>query len=266
MPTDRDSVAAPADAPAKNFHDPAPTRGILLAQSFPVSRQHAGRLNILTGYGVVLAVFIVLATTVYSHHVLQADITITRTLQRYHPNWFDWFMLRISDPGEPRGAVLSGVIVAVVLIALHLRLEAAIAFVATLLAMGAGDLLKLLVNRPRPTPGLVRVAQHINERSFPSGHAIQYTVLCGFLCYVVLVRWPNSALRNVGLVLLALPVPLVGLSRVYLGEHWATDVLGGYLVGAIVLALAIQVYGRLRPQSGDRRSLQAPLSPAPTPP
>jgi membrane-associated phospholipid phosphatase len=258
MPTDRDSVVAPADAPAKHLDDPDPTRDIFLTRNFPVSRQHTGTLNILTGYGVVLAVFVVLATTVYGHHVLQADITITRTLQRYHPNWLDWIMLRISDPGEPRGAVLSGMVVAVVLIALHLRLEAAVAFVATLLAIGAGDLLKLLVNRPRPTSGRVRVAQHINERSFPSGHVIQYTVLCGFLCYVVLVRWPNSALRNVALILLVLPVPLVGLSRVYLGEHWATDVLGGYLVGAIVLAVAIRAYGRLRLRSDDRRPLPAP--------
>lgn len=265
MPTDRNSVFAPEDAPANHLDDPLLARGIVPTRSLRVSRQRTGKLNILAGYGLVLVVFAVLATTVYSHHVLQVDITITRSLQRYHPNWFDWIMLRMSDPGEPRGAVISGVVVAVVLIALHLRLEAAVAFVATLLAIGAGDLLKLLVNRPRPTPSLVRVTQHINERSFPSGHAIQYSVLCGFLCYMVLVRWPNSAVRNIALVLLALPVPLVGVSRVYLGEHWATDVLGGYLVGAVAVALAIQVYDRLGARAVGSHSLPAPGPPAHSP-
>lgn len=207
----------------------------------------------LVGYALALVLLAVLALIVHTHHVLQVDVTVTRAIQRFHPNWFDWLMRRISDPGETRGALIGGAVVAVVLLALRTRLAAAVAFVATVLAIVTGDVVKLLVDRPRPTPGLVQVAQHINERSFPSGHVVHYTVLCGFLCYVILTRWPPSWTRTVGLVLLALPVLLVGVSRIYLGEHWASDVVGGYLLGAIFLGLAIQTYDRLRARYVERR-------------
>ncbi len=108
------------------------------------------------------------------------------------------------------------------------------------------DLLKNLVHRPRPAPQLVGVSAALTDWSFPSGHTVQYTTLFGFAFYLVFVLAPRSSARTVCLILLALPVVLVGPSRLYLGEHWLSDVLGGYAVAVLLLVPYCWAYARIR--------------------
>ena len=96
--------------------------------------------------------------------------------------------------------------------------------------------------RYRPTSNLVHVVQQIQQPSFPSGHTLHYTVFYGFLIFVIATNFKSSWPRNVALVIFALLIALVGPSRVYLGEHWPTDVIGGYLIGALCLAPLIAGY------------------------
>ncbi|MGA5651481.1 phosphatase PAP2 family protein [Streptomyces seoulensis] len=98
------------------------------------------------------------------------------------------------------------------------------------------------VARPRPVwPDPVDSARFA---AFPSGHAMTATVVCGLLLWLVResgVRGP----RWYGAVALAVVSVLgVGLTRVWLGVHWLSDVLGGWLFGALVVALAVLVHER----------------------
>jgi len=95
--------------------------------------------------------------------------------------------------------------------------------------------LKNVVHRARPSPELVRVFRPLDSPSFPSGHVVQYTVLFGFTFFLVYVLARRSSKRTLALVLLAAPIILIGLSRMYLGQHWLSDVLGGYAVAAMML-------------------------------
>lgn len=119
-----------------------------------------------------------------------------------------------------------------------------------------GDLLaggiKLLVARPRPSADLVDVYRRVSGYSFPSGHVVHYVVFFGVIVYLT---WralrserAHGAWRRAGLLaMLATSVGLillVGTSRVYLGAHWPTDVLGGYLIGGAWLMLLVAVYRR----------------------
>ena len=95
--------------------------------------------------------------------------------------------------------------------------------------------LKDFVHRARPSPELVRVFRPLDSPSFPSGHVVQYTVLFGFTLFLVYDLARRSLMRTSAIALLAAPIVLVGLSRMYLGQHWLSDVLGGYTVAAMML-------------------------------
>ena len=93
--------------------------------------------------------------------------------------------------------------------------------------------LKTLFDRPRPEFAIYRE----NSAAFPSGHSAASVVVFGFLTYVLIRE--RIGRRIVTGVMGLLLVFLVGLSRLYLLEHYLSDVLSGYLVGAVWLALAI---------------------------
>jgi undecaprenyl-diphosphatase len=101
------------------------------------------------------------------------------------------------------------------------------------------SVLKLAVGRPRPTADLVRVFQAEAGNSFPSGHAFFAIVFWGLLGYFAYTRMQRRSLRLVTLSGLALIILLIGTSRVYLGAHWPSDVLGGYVIGAMLLTALI---------------------------
>lgn len=126
------------------------------------------------------------------------------------------------------------------LVAVGRRLDAILAVVASLLADLVGVGIKLGVHRARPSARFVRVTGHLGSYSFPSGHVLEYTTLFGFAFYVVVVAWRGSLARTLLLALLALPVILVGPSRIYLGQHWPSDALAAYLLAGLWLAGTIE--------------------------
>lgn len=96
------------------------------------------------------------------------------------------------------------------------------------------DVLKLSFQRPRPAPVLDRFSTLIPGQtwSFPSGHAMVSAAFYFFLAYLswrVLTGW-RQALLTTGILVLVL---LIGLSRLYLGVHYLTDVIAGYCAGAV---------------------------------
>lgn len=93
--------------------------------------------------------------------------------------------------------------------------------------------IKILVHRPRPISTFV-TQFGLKDYSFPSGHATASMAIYITLAYLLSRRLPKPW----GLactVALALLVFFIGLSRVYLGVHYPTDVLGGWLLGALVM-------------------------------
>lgn len=110
---------------------------------------------------------------------------------------------------------------------------------AALLAGGYGGavilyaLVKVVVRRPRPS---VDVLPHYSGFSFPSGHATQAMVAWGLLAALAsgaAASWPKKVAAWMSAFLLAF---VVGVTRVYLGAHWPTDVIGGWILGALWLS------------------------------
>ncbi|WAL94058.1 phosphatase PAP2 family protein [Streptomyces sp. Je 1-369] len=100
--------------------------------------------------------------------------------------------------------------------------------------------LKAAVDRPRPVwPDPVDSAHYA---AFPSGHAMTAVLVCGLLLWVLHMYGARPALWRTCLALAALSVVGVGVTRIWLGVHWASDVVGGWLLGALMVALAIATY------------------------
>ncbi|MFJ6893640.1 phosphatase PAP2 family protein [Streptomyces hokutonensis] len=102
--------------------------------------------------------------------------------------------------------------------------------------------LKALVDRPRPVwPDPVDSAHY---SAFPSGHAMTATVVCGLLLWLLHRHDAGPAVWRTAMILAVISVAGVGLTRVWLGVHWPSDVLGGWVLGAFVVAVAVGGYER----------------------
>ncbi|HEV2122665.1 MAG TPA: phosphatase PAP2 family protein [Chloroflexota bacterium] len=102
---------------------------------------------------------------------------------------------------------------------------------AVVTAEVAALVLKELVDRPRPTVGAAELAAV--TASFPSSSVVRVTVTLGVL--VATVAWRREASRLPSLVLTLLFLAVLGIARIASGEHWPSDVLGGYLLGGLWL-------------------------------
>lgn len=118
------------------------------------------------------------------------------------------------------------------------KLEAGLVGVAGLCSLLALPI-KLVVNRPRPTAALVQVFATESGNGFPSGHALFAAVVLGFLAYLAITHLRQHSVRALTFTCLLILILLTGASRVYLGVHWPSDVLGGYLFGAVFLTTLI---------------------------
>lgn len=195
----------------------------------------------------LLALFIALALWVHLHPVLSVDVAITHEFQEGHARWLRALMVAISYPGDIIWFFVSLILLTVGLFWLwRLRLEACIIASINLTTILLDLLIKLLVHRPRPTQPLVHVLRRAKGLSFPSGHVTAYIAYWGSLFSFGLLRFQRRRWwRTIVLTISGLFVTLIGPSRIYLGDHWASDVLGAYVFGGLWLWLWLWFYRRL---------------------
>ena len=178
-------------------------------------------------------------------HTLPGDRTVSLWFQGLGGGWLETFMRAASQLGEtvPMFALLAAAVL--VLIAKSHR---AGALALPLMAAGAImiPILKEIINRPRPSEETVAVLSNVGGYSFPSGHAFLAITVFGALFYMAdRLCGPN---RNTTLAfrgVLVFAVLAIGASRVYLGVHWTSDVVGGYLLGGLALFMATRLFERV---------------------
>jgi len=209
------------------------------------------QLRLIVMVVVTLGLFAVLALAVAggSQPYFDWDLAVSHTIQSVHGPGLETLMhgVCLADNNVLGPAVLicgAGIVLG----ARRAWREVAVLLGVLLVSQGLWVVSGRLVDRPRPTPTLVQVRLDETDvhgfPSFPSGHTVYYTAFFGFLWFLTFtlveshgLRWPLLALFG-GLVL------LIGVARIYLGAHWASDVVGGYLLGGAVLAAGIGLYRR----------------------
>lgn len=200
--------------------------------------------------GVVMLSYIAQRTQLFP-----GDMAITAKLQKRRNPWLRRFFYAISEIGFPQWAVPQTIGIAAIFWALRFRLEA----IFILLTGGSSTLLnaivKRIIKRPRPTKELVTVVRVINEPSFPSGHVMFFTNFYGILIYLLSSNWRSGKLRNILITICASLITSIGPSRVYLGAHWPSDVMAGYLYGSLwfsgLMALYLRIKAWLHPPKGQ---------------
>jgi membrane-associated phospholipid phosphatase len=135
-----------------------------------------------------------------------------------------------------------------VLYASGLKWEAVVCLATLILSTALGLGIKVLVDRPRPSANVVNVISQLKDYSFPSGHVLYFTTFFGFLLFLGYTLLKPSWGRTLLLVILGSLVALIGLSRIYEGQHWASDVLAAYLLGSVWLGLSILIYRWRKPR------------------
>lgn len=170
------------------------------------------------------------------------DLQITRAVQLVNLPYFTFLMSLISWPGFSPQSIVITVLIILLIYGFGLHWESVSALIAAIFSTAINVLVKDLVQRPRPTSSAVNVFATLKSYSFPSGHVMFYLGFLGFIWFLAFTLLKPSIKRTFLLVILGLLIALVGVSRIYLGEHWASDVLGSYLLGTLTLVAIIQFY------------------------
>ncbi len=169
--------------------------------------------------------------------VVRLDHAVFAQLQTWRQGWLDTVMVAVTELGGGRISVAVGVAVFGWLAWRRAWIAAAYWVGALIGARACVMVLKMALQRPRPAS----IYSGLESFSFPSGHAASSMVTYGFLAFLLCVRQPWRV-RIPVLALTAVAVTAIGLSRLYLGMHWLSDVLAGYVTALAWIALLGTAY------------------------
>jgi len=215
----------------------------------------------------VVAVVAMVALSFFAHthrQPLPFELAFSRDVQAIaFPAWVDSFFRFLTFISDPRPDTIEVPIVLILFVLFRWFWQALFLGLAVGIGNGVDALIGDVVGRPRPKPNLIHVDSKLIFNSFPSGHSCHMMVFYGFLLYLTFtqpVRQSRYRWLAVPFQIWAiLNILLVGFARVWEGEHWVTDVLGGYLDGAIWLALFIFLYNLVLEKVHERRAKKLSL-------
>ena len=174
-----------------------------------------------------------------------ADLVATQAVQGIAGPWFGPLMLGASAFGFPPLSYIIVAVIAALFWRAGYRTESGFALLAAASVI-LTEAIKLVVGRPRPAADLVEVIPGVGGHSVPSGHTLFYVTFFGFLAYLAYAQLKPGKLRTGVLWVTGLLILLVGPSRIWMGHHWASDVLASYSLGLTYLVVLVQLYGRRR--------------------
>ena len=198
--------------------------------------------RLLVFYAFIASVILGLIFFVHYFPTSSFDIYVTHEIQKLTIGNFTSLMKFISIFGSLVVVPLSVILTSLLFFVTYNRRESYFIF-TTLIADLLNILVKMMISRPRPTLENAKLFLNFNQSSFPSGHVVHYVVFFGFLLTVMSVNKKITLFWRIFIGIFSTFLILtISISRVYLGAHWATDVIGGYLFGFIYLGIILKFY------------------------
>ena len=190
--------------------------------------------------------WVVLAIQATKPEPWEWDATLQSQVHSWHFAGLTGFLKGLTWLGNTAVVVATFVGIVLVLLVRHARRYALVFTMLGLLELGNKGV-QAAIGRPRPDPTI-----QFGTNSFPSGHAFHFALLGGFLLYLLLPHLPNAGARWLACAVYVTVALAAGFSRVHLGYHWPTDVLGGYLLAVPVLAFIVLLNHRLQRRTAKR--------------
>jgi undecaprenyl-diphosphatase len=192
---------------------------------------------------VLLSGCIAFTLAVYFFRVFPFDLTIERVFEAKNNPAASAFMGAVSIPGDGEVPFVL-VFAAAAFFAFGKRMLEAVFVLATISSIALAGVLKVLIGRPRP-PGAIPdpsgFLHSFSQYSYPSAHVLFFVVFFGFLAFLAW-KWGKGGVRWSIISIDAALIVLIGPSRLYLQEHWASDVIGGYIIGVFLLLFLVLLY------------------------
>ena len=161
-----------------------------------------------------------------------------------------YFFSHMTNIFGDKGGIIVAVLLALVLYLLFKQKEATIWFAATVvLSLALNTVIKVIIGRERPD--IHRLATFANEagKSFPSGHSIFATIIFGSIFFICLGKLKNRSSKILLGILCIILIALIMFSRIFVGVHYPSDTIGGFLEGISILLLTYPAYIKYQEKS-----------------
>ena len=248
-----DGLSAPAGRPSDRSDENGPPAVVP-----PTTPSERGVAELGIGFGIALVALVVfgfLADRIYTQETFALDAFANPFLHSISSPWLDAVMNGFTDLGSAPGVGLVLAVAVGLLLGRGQRAKALFLAAAVGGSVALNGILKLVVERPRP---VLPWAHVLPDYSFPSGHTMNSLV---FYLAIALIVWVTYG-RRAGVAAVAIAVAIagaVGFSRIYLGYHYVSDVVGGFAAGLAWLFVVAVAFETI-PRTWARRPWSRPRS------
>ena len=183
--------------------------------------------------------FLALAEVVFHKEIMKGDIIGYKIISTF---LISDFTTPIAKFITNFGGAIFLIILTITLFILIKNKKIGLSIILNLIVItGLNQILKYILQRPRPTE--YRLIEETGF-SFPSGHSMVSMAFYGYLIYLIYKYVKNKDLKWISIVLLSILICSIGISRIYLGVHYTSDVLGGFLISLSYLIVYTLIVNR----------------------
>ena len=188
---------------------------------------------------ICLTIFLGLAEDVFNKELMNGDIMGYKFVSTY---LMSDFATPITKFITNFGGAIFIIILTVILFVIIKNKKIGISIISNLVIITAiNQILKRIVQRPRPTE--YRIIEETGY-SFPSGHSMVSMAFYGYFLYLIYKYVKNKYLKYISIILLSILICSIGISRIYLGVHYTSDVLAGFMISISYLIIYISAVNK----------------------
>lgn len=184
------------------------------------------------------------AILVAPNFVLNFDEAVLNFIQSFQTPFLTFIFLALTFLGDKFFVIAAVLLAAAVLFYSGFKRKALFILVAAAGSQVLSFLFKNLIGRERP---FINALAEADGFSFPSGHSIAAIAFYGAIAFVIVGFLESKRKKILTIALFSVLILGVGISRVYLGVHWPSDVLGSFALGAVWLILMVYVFKKNKP-------------------